>query len=167
MQKSTKGWRILIVFFFVVLLLPSMVVAQPSDKIPANSRCAVCGMFVAKYPNWITRIVQEGQPPLYFDGVKDMMVYYFHPENYDGHKVKATAKILVQDYYTLSWIDGRKAYYVGGSDVYGPMGNELVPFSSEDAAKSFLADHKGKKILSFDQVTEQYIESLRHGQRMR
>ncbi len=168
MQKPARGLKILISgFFFAILLLPPTVGAQSADQVPENSRCAVCGMFVAKHPNWVSRIDREGQPPLFFDGVKDLMAYYFHPEKYDGRKVSDKAEIRVKDYYTLSWIDGRKAYFVGGSDVYGPMGNELIPFASEDAAKSFQADHRGKDVFTFDRITEQYVESLRHGQRMR
>ncbi|MEJ2690922.1 MAG: nitrous oxide reductase accessory protein NosL [Deltaproteobacteria bacterium] len=134
MQTSRKRWQILVpVLLFLLLQLPQTVRAQSSDQVTEKSRCAVCGMFVAKHPNWISRIEQEGQPTLFFDGVKDLMVYYFNPEKYGGQKVSADAKILVKDYYTLDWIDGRKAYFVGGSDVYGPMGNELIPFSVDAA----------------------------------
>ncbi len=168
MQTARKSWRILVpVLLFLLLQLPQIVDAQSPDQVTAKSRCPVCGMFVAKHPNWICRIDQEGKPPLFFDGVKDMMIYYFTPEKFGGQKVEASAKIMVKDYYTLDWIDGHKAFFVGGSDVYGPMGNELIPFSSEAAAKSFQADHKGKDVFAFDQITEQYVETLRHGQMMR
>lgn len=167
-MPTVKRWRVLPpLLFFAFLLLPPTVGAQSADQIPKNARCPVCGMFVAPYPHWVARIVRKGKPTLYFDGVKDMMAYYFHPGKYGGHKVGPDDKILVRDYYTLKSIDGRKAYYVGGSDVWGPMGNELVPFSSKGAAKSFLADHKGKKILAFGQITDRYVEALREGLRMR
>ena len=39
------------------------------------------------------------------------------------------------DYYSLKLSDGLKAYYVFGSNVYGPMGKELVPFKEEAEAK--------------------------------
>jgi copper chaperone NosL len=168
MQTSRKSWQILgPVLLFLIFQLPSQGQAQVADQVTAQSRCPVCGMFVAKHPNWISRIDQDGKPALFFDGVKDMMVYYFTPEKFGGQKLSDAAQIMVKDYYTLDWIDGRKAYYVGGSDVYGPMGNELIPFSSEAAAKSFQTDHKGKDVFSFDQITEQYVETLRHGQMMR
>ena len=168
MQTCWNRWKILLpVVLLLMLHLPQRAGAQSLDKVDEKARCPVCGMFVAKHPDWISRIEQQEKTPLVFDGVKDMMTYYFHPEKYGGQEVAASAKIMVKDYYTLEWIDGRKAYYVGGSDVYGPMGNELIPFSSEEAAKSFLADHKGKDLFSFDKITEQYVEMLRHGQMMR
>jgi nitrous oxide reductase accessory protein NosL len=49
-------------------------------------------------------------------------------------------------------IDGTKAYYVIGSDTYGPMGHELIPFKDLSDAKNFLKDHKGKKILKFQEI---------------
>ena len=168
MPTCWNRWKILVpVVMLLMFPLPPRAGAQSADKIDEKSRCAVCGMFVAKYSNWISRIDQEGGTPLYFDGVKDMMTYYFHPEKYGGQEVAASAAIMVKDYYTLEWIDARKAFYVGGSDVYGPMGNELIPFSSKEAANSFKADHKGKEVFTFDQITEQYVEAMRHGQMMR
>lgn len=168
MQLYGKIWKFVVgCLLLLSFSLLQTAFAQPSDQIDEQSRCPVCGMFVAKHPNWVSRIDREGEPPLFFDGGKDMMTYYFHPEKYGGKQVQDSARIMVKDYYTLEWIDGRKAFYVGGSDVYGPMGNELVPFSSEEAAKSFQADHRGKDMFTFDQITEQYVEEMRHGQRMR
>ena len=54
-----------------------------------------------------------------------------------------------------------------GSDVYGPMGHELIPFSSQDGAENFMKDHHGKEILTFDKITPELIKSMRVGQRMR
>jgi nitrous oxide reductase accessory protein NosL len=34
------------------------------------------------------------------------------------------------------------AYYVLGSDIYGPMGRELIPFEKEADAKEFIKDHQ-------------------------
>ena len=51
------------------------------------------------------------------------------------------------DYYALEPIDGRTAFYVVGSDVFGPMGKELIPFAQRAQAEEFLKDHKGRAIL--------------------
>ena len=82
-----------------------------------------------------------------------MMKYYF--ENKDG-----ISKILVSEYYSQKAIDATKAYYVVGSDVYGPMGAELIPFSSQKEAKTFYMDHKGVKILKFSEITKKEIYKL-------
>ena len=47
-----------------------------------------------------------------------------------------------------------------GSDVFGPMGRELIPFVKESEARDFLQDHKGKKILRFSDVIPVDLRSL-------
>ncbi len=39
-------------------------------------------MFVYKYPKWITQIVYKDGNRLSFDGVKDMMKFYFNRTQY-------------------------------------------------------------------------------------
>jgi nitrous oxide reductase accessory protein NosL len=57
-------------------------------------------------------------------------------------------------------IDGREAWYVLGSDVYGPMGRELIPFEKEADAKEFMKDHAGKTLIRFNDVTPDLIKGL-------
>ena len=52
----------------------------------------------------------------------------------------------------MEFIDGRKAFYGSGSDTYGPMGKELIPFEKETQAQEFLKDHKGKTVLTFGEI---------------
>ena len=70
------------------------------------------------------------------------------------------AFIYVTDYYDMTLIDGRKAWYVVGSDVYGPMGRELMPFAQETDARCFMKDHSGKKMIRFEEVTPDVIKGL-------
>jgi len=117
---------------------------------PKDAKCQICGMFVTKYPKWISSIEQKDGKQLYFDGVKDMMKFYF--------KHKEDIKTLfVQDYYTLKPLDAQKAYFVVGSNIYGPMGEELIPFLKLESAKEFKTDHDGKKILTFSQIQEKNL----------
>jgi len=44
-------------------------------------------------------------------------------------------------------------FFVTDSNVNGPMGKELVPVKGRKEAESFKEDHKGKKILTFDELT--------------
>jgi len=117
-----------------------------------KDKCPVCGMLLYKYPRWISRI-EYNDKNVSFDGVKDMMKYYFeHPNNIKD--------MLVQEYYTQKVINAKKAYYVIGSDIYGPMGNELIAFKDEASAKRFYLDHKGKRILKFDEITPEVVYKL-------
>ena len=153
----------------VVLLLGAGPAAAAWFDTPVqkDERCAVCGMFVVKYPAWLARIKRADGTVRSFDGVKDMMVYYFDPTRFGDPAGPDKAEIRVKDYYNLRWIDGRKAFYVVGSDVYGPMGHEFIPFALREAAEAFSKDHHGKKILTFDAITPQQVEKMRAGHRMR
>ncbi|ABB44595.1 conserved hypothetical protein [Sulfurimonas denitrificans DSM 1251] len=121
-------------------------------QVTKDEKCPICGMFVYKYPKWAAQIFYEGKHHS-FDGVKDMMKYYF--QNKDGIK-----KILVTDYYSQKAIDASTAFYVLGSDVYGPMGKELIPFNSQKEAKAFNMDHKGFKVIEFKDITSSEIYKL-------
>lgn len=121
-------------------------------KVSKDEKCPVCGMFVYKYPKWAAQIFYKDSH-LSFDGVKDMMKYYF------THK-EGISKISVTDYYSQEAIDAKNAFYVIGSDVYGPMGDELIPFKNEEEARTFSMDHKGFKIVKFGDIKEQSVYKL-------
>ena len=117
-----------------------------------KDKCPICGMFIYKFPDW-TAMMIIGKKRYYFDGVKDMMKFYY----------KQTAKniqVYAQDYYTKEIINAKKAYFVTGSDIYGPMGEEFIPFKTKKEAKNFLFDHKGKKILLFSQITKEVVKKI-------
>jgi nitrous oxide reductase accessory protein NosL len=144
-----------------MFLLPVGAVSDPLQDVDPNEKCPVCGMFVAKYDQWLTQIVNENENPLVFDGVKDMMAYYFNSELYGGDTDLTQAEIWVRNYYTLDYIDGRKAFYVIGSDVLGPMGDELIPFSTLQEAENFKKDHQGSAILSFSEISAAQIMEMK------
>lgn len=127
-------------------------------EVPQDAKCPVCGMFVSKYPKWVAQIQLQDGHNHYFDGVKDMMKFYFNPTKYHGHSNEQISQINVTDYYSLESFDGKKAYYVIGSNVYGPMGEELIPFKNEDEAKKFMTDHFGKKVLNFEDIKEDLLK---------
>jgi len=148
------------------VLLANPLLAQPNKEISPQERCPVCGMFVAKYSDWITQVRLSNGTVKFFDGVKDMMAFTFDPASY-GASGQKFQEIWVKDYYTLAWLDGRSAWYVIGSNVYGPMGHEFIPFSSAAAAENFRKDHNGTKVVRFDEITDSLVQSMRHGQKMR
>ena len=135
-------------------------------QVSEDEKCPVCGMFTYKYPKWAAQIFyqhNDHQHHLSFDGVKDLMKFYFDSKkwgNYPFAKKQNITKILVTDYYTQKGIDGKKAYYVIHSDVYGPMGNELIPFKNLEDAKIFKKDHYGKKIIQFHNIKESEVYKL-------
>lgn len=126
-----------------------------------KARCPVCAMFVAKYPRWAAQIIYNGHT-YSFDGVKDLMKFYFEPSAWGNYpfKTKDIKKILVTDYYAQETIDGFKAYYVLRSNVYGPMGHELIPFKELSDAEVFKKDHEGKEIIRFNEISKKGVYKL-------
>jgi nitrous oxide reductase accessory protein NosL len=130
-------------------------------KPAARDKCPVCGMFVAKYPDFVAQVIFQDGSYAVFDGAKDMYKYYFNLKKYaPAKRVEDIASIYVTDYYSLELIDGPQAWYVVGSDVYGPMGKELIPFLKESDARGFMKDHKGKSLLRFKDVSVELIGGL-------
>ena len=152
----------LAIICLVVLVSSPAAAAERKPVTPAkNDKCPVCGMFVAMYPDIIAEIIFKDGTYAVFDGCKDMFRYYLNMKKYNPSKnINDIDSIYVHEYYDLKIIDGRKAYYVVGSDVYGPMGRELVPFRSEEDASAFKYDHKGK-ILSFRDITEEVVKAIK------
>jgi len=126
----------------------------PSEE----DKCPVCGMLVHKYPQWSTEIIFKDGTYVVFDGPKDMFNYYFKIFKYNKSRSKDDiAEIYVTEYYTTKKIKVKDAYFVVGSAVYGPMGEELVPVKGKKEAETFLIEHKGKKILTFKQISPEDI----------
>jgi copper chaperone NosL len=158
MKRSWAAGLIALLFFLSTV---SLCWSRPPSKPGPRDKCAVCGMFVAKYPDFIASVVFRDGAVFHFDGVKDLMKFYFRLERYSpGRKQADMAGIWVTDYYRMSPVDGRRAHYVIGSDVYGPMGKELIPFERKAEAEEFLKDHRGERIIPFEGITPDVIRRL-------
>jgi len=118
-------------------------------------------MFVSKYPDWTAEIIFKDGSYAVFDGAKDLFKYYLNLKKYNpAQKVGNIDSVYVKDYYNLTFFDGSKGFYVTGSDVYGPMGHELIPFSRMEDAQEFMKDHNGKTILRFEEIHQSTIQGL-------
>ena len=139
---------------FCLAFWASFAFAQNVPKPGTKDLCPVCGMLVSKYPNWVAVITWKDGHAHFFDGAKDMFKFLHDlPKFAPSHRKEDIAAIYVTDFYNLERIDARKALFVVGSNVLGPMGHELVPLANKADADDFLKDHKGKKILTFDRVS--------------
>ena len=152
----------LVILAFLLLSISTLWAVDRSPLKPGpGDKCPVCGMFVAKYPDFVAVVTFSDGTRAFFDGVKDMMKYYFNLQKYNPSKKRSDiTQIYVTDYYSLELIDGLKAFYVVGSDIYGPMGRELIPFEKEDAAGEFLNDHSGKALLRFQDINDDVVKGL-------
>ena len=163
MVRTAKANLVWIAALGAVLLIFGTGLAATKDLVQPSKKdkCPVCGMFVYKYPDWLAEIIFKEESVDFFDGAKDLFKYYFNPRKYNpGKNKKGIAAIYVMEYYDMKLIDARKAFFIMGSDIYGPMGHELIPFATEADAKAFMMDHKGKKILRFEAITPRVIDNL-------
>ena len=150
-------------FFFVNLLLVTYTFAADFNPLKPSKKdkCPVCGMFIFKYPDWVAQIIFTDGPVFFFDGAKDLFKFYFDLKKYSPEKSpKDIAAIYVTEYYEMKLIKAEDAFFVIGSDVYGPMGHELIPFSSKADAEGFKKDHKGNRILRFENIKPAIIKKL-------
>ena len=126
--------------------------------------CPVCGMFVAKYPAWVATVVFKDGKAEHFDGAKDLYKYLLDmPRWARGRTAGEIATIAVTSYYETERIAAADAVYVIGSDVYGPMGHELVPHATKADADEFLIDHKGKRSVRAADITLALLAALDEG----
>jgi nitrous oxide reductase accessory protein NosL len=153
----------------VVALLALHGPAAPAAEVtvPApgpEDTCPVCGMFVARYPEWVATVLYRDGAALHFDGAKDLFKFLLDPARYTpARPADEVAVIAVTEYYGVTRIDARDAWYVIGSDVLGPMGHELVPLATRADAEEFARDHGGKALLRFPDVDRPLLERLDRG----
>jgi len=156
------GTRILRVLILIGILTGPVAAAtatgfmKPKDK----DKCPVCGMFVYKYPDWVAEILFKDGTYAVFDGAKDLFKYLLDASGPGGKRRQDMRGIIVTDYYAVRPVDAEQAFYVLGSDTYGPMGKELVPFERQQDAQEFLKDHQGKRIIRFRDVTPGILQEL-------
>ena len=126
-----------------------------------RDRCPVCGMLVAPFPEWTGQVQHGDGETAYFDGNKDLFTYLLNLERYATEKNRTNVvAVFVTNYYDGEMISARTAFFVVGSNVMGPMGSELVSHRTIEAAEDFMADHKGQRILRFDEVSEETLRNL-------
>jgi len=144
----------------ILALWGSAFAAEPAKPSPGD-KCPVCGMFVAKYPDFLARVEFKDGSYAVFDGPKDMFKYLLNLPKYNPAKKNADIEsVFVTDYYSLRMVDGRKAFYIVGSNVTGPMGLELIPFEKAEEAAEFMTDHAGKSRVLFNEITGDTLKGL-------
>ena len=86
---------LILISLWLILAICPLAGAQdvPPAKITPADKCPVCGMFVAKYPDFVDQIVFKDGTHAFFDGVKDMMKYYFDLPKYNPGKTIVGLKV--------------------------------------------------------------------------
>ncbi|MCK4737552.1 MAG: nitrous oxide reductase accessory protein NosL [Sulfurimonas sp.] len=123
----------------------------------------VRNMKVYKDPKWVSKIELKNGKKLFFVSPKSMIEFYQRPGKWFDIGVKSEndfKDILVTDFKTLKPIEARGAFYVYGSQITSPAGDDLVPFASYEDAKQFAAKYRGRRILNFKEIKNSLIQLL-------
>lgn len=157
----------------ISILFTSILSAADSLQLPDGSsidlaaKCPVCGMViggtegqgasvtykeghVAGFHGVAAAIFKDGHV-VGFEGARCLFIYNSVPQNYNVD-VKNITRQFVTDFTTKKLVDLSRAFLVLGSNVKGPMGYELIPFSSKDDAAKFAAENDGKWIVQLHEV---------------
>jgi nitrous oxide reductase accessory protein NosL len=143
---------------------PTQAAAQPDPLVITDAMsCGVCGMHPAKFGKWQTQVIFTDGVMVPFDGGKDLFKYILDMGKYEAKHTRADiAAIWVRDFATGAWLAGETAAYVVASQVMGPMGKELIPFSNDEAAGKFTAANGGM-IKHFSAITLADLNQLGMG----
>ena len=128
-----------------------------------NTTCVVRKFKVYEEPKWVGKIETRAGKSVYFSSPKSLFEFYHQPGKWFDVGVKSErdfSKIVVTDYETLKPIDAEKAFYVYGSRAISPAGDDLVALETKESAEAFSQKYKGKRIFTFDKVSDALIRLL-------
>lgn len=108
-----------------------------------------CQMDLLEHPGPKAQVHLDGMPhPLFFSQVRDALAYRIMPEQ--SHTIAAVyvndmgAAPSWEDTGAENWINVDTAHFVVGSSREGGMGAaEMVPFSTQEAARDFASQYGG------------------------
>ncbi|WP_457606043.1 nitrous oxide reductase accessory protein NosL [Nitratifractor sp.] len=111
---------------------------------------------IDKHPKFEAAIELKNGKRIRFASVKSMMNFYYHPEKYPGYGVSPDGhqidKLYVRDYLDGKELPAKQAWYVFGSRLVGPHGDDLIPLASKTRAELFVKRFGGTRILSYDEL---------------
>ncbi len=128
-----------------------------------NTTGLVRHLKIYEYPAWVSVIDLNNGERIYFSSPKGMFEFYFRPGKWPEYNIKSESDfkdIYVTDYATSKPVKAKGAFFVYGSDVTSPAGDDLVPFDSYKNAEKFSKEHNGKRIFGFREVNRGLINWL-------
>lgn len=134
----------------VSTLFASLLAAFAACEQASVARCRTCGMRVDGDPRFLAGAEDDGQPIL-FDTPKCLFRFL---ASEPGKGARAAWAV---EYYSGERRPVRELRFVVGSDVVGPMGDDLIPVAEH--AERFARDHGGR-VLAFDEVDAAVLDAL-------
>ncbi len=160
--------------FMLIALLTTLLFSSSTDK-PFNTKaryfltydksttCLVRHIKVYKAPKWVSKIETRNGKTIYFSSPKSMFEFYFRPGKWYDVGVRSErdfSKIVVTDYNSLKAINAESSFFVYGSRITSPAGDNLVAFETKEKADLFAHRFNGKRVMSFDNVSDALIRLL-------
>ena len=118
---------------------------------------------VYKAPNWVAKVSLRDGKEFYFCSPKSLIEFYQIPGKWESAGVKSEEdfkNLIVTDFLSLKPIDAKGAFYVYGSNITSPAGDDLPAFESYAAAKEFASKHNGKRVFNFNEIKNSLIRLL-------
>ena len=124
-------------------------------RLGTEARCPVCAMPVTEHNKFASAIELTDGRTYYFCGTGCMLRTWLHPEVFLGARRPQLKRAVTRDYFTGKTIDARRAAWVAGSDVIGPMGPAIVPIFDEHQVAAFRSRHGGKHAFKFSELSDE------------
>jgi nitrous oxide reductase accessory protein NosL len=145
-------------------------------KVNISATCPVCGMKVGgELSGGVTYAYRDGQlvgfagvsaavfkdgHTVGFEGARCLFIYNTIPKRF-GIDVTNITNSYVTDFKSGRMIDTKGAHLVLGTGVNGPMGHDLIPFSSKEEAEKFKMEYKGKRIVDLSTIVHEDVKRKR------
>ncbi len=135
-----------------VALAAQTVDLPDGSKLDLGTSCPVCNMKLEDSKLGPAAVVFKDGKVVGFDSAGDMFRYVLAPVKYSISTANIK-DVFVTVHETKKFVDAKQAFFVVGSDVQGSMGPDIVAFSKKEDAEKFSAEHKGKRVAAYSEVT--------------
>lgn len=121
----------------------------------AETRCVVCGMYPARYPEHRCQLSTGDGNTYHFCSSQCLVTFLAEPKQYVKKELKVKS-VWVTVFQEHSYEYAFGLYYLVGSNLMGPMGREALSYRSHAAAEAAAQQHGGK-VLRFNDLTPQLV----------
>ena len=185
-MRPTDRWRLGCTagFLFVSLLFPLAcqdagdapgagpeparrgLAADGRMQISDGDRCPVCAMPVKAHERFSAAIALSDNTVFYFCSPGCMLRAWLMPGRYLNRSGDQLSRPVAREYFSGDVVDARRALWVSGSDVVGPMGPALVALKSESQLTAFRRRHGAGRVFRLSSIRVENLEKItgaRHG----
>ena len=150
--------KILLILFITFLSLN----AEGIKLIDQNATDPVYLVPLKKSPKWLCEATLKNGKKIQFASVKSMMQVFYHQDYFKRHKFidSDIKEMFVQDYLNGRKVNAKKAFYLFGSRIIGPHGDDLIPFETLQNAELFKLKNGGTRIMPYTKISKGLIRYL-------